>query len=63
MLEVQDRGKGISAEELHTLSRVGRIGVGFGGMRERLRQLEGTLEVQSDENGTLVSAELPIERV
>jgi signal transduction histidine kinase len=32
-------------------------------MRERLRQLEGTLEVQSDENGTLVSAELPIERV
>jgi PAS domain S-box-containing protein len=60
MLEVQDRGKGIPPEKLQRFASIGRIGVGFGGMRERLRQLGGTLEVQSDENGTLVSALLPV---
>ncbi len=62
VLEVQDRGKGISAEKLQNFTRLGRIGVGFGGMRERLRQLGGSLEVQSDEGGTLVRAILPVER-
>jgi PAS domain S-box-containing protein len=61
MLEVQDRGKGIPADKLQKFASAGRIGVGFGGMRERLRQLGGTLAIQSDENGTLVSALLPIE--
>lgn len=61
-LEVQDHGKGISKEKLKKLARIGRIGVGFGGMRERLRQLGGTLEIQSDEGGTLVSAVLPVSR-
>jgi PAS domain S-box-containing protein len=62
-LEVQDHGKGIPPEKQKALTRAGRIGVGFSGMRERLRQLGGTLEVRSDENGTLVSAVLPIESV
>jgi signal transduction histidine kinase len=35
--------------------------MGFGGMRERLRQLGGTLEIHSDESGTLVRAVLPLE--
>jgi signal transduction histidine kinase len=30
-------------------------------MRERLRQLGGTLEIQSDQDGTLVKAVLPID--
>jgi PAS domain S-box-containing protein len=60
VLEVQDRGKGISPENLQSFARWGRIGVGFGGMRERLRQLGGTLELQSDESGTLVRAVLPV---
>ena len=38
----------------------GRIGVGFRGMRERLRQLGGTLEIQSDGGGTVVIATLPL---
>jgi signal transduction histidine kinase len=38
----------------------GRTGVGLGGMRERLRQLDGTLDIKSDENGTVVSAILKI---
>jgi signal transduction histidine kinase len=61
-LEVQDRGKGIPLHQLQMLSKVGRIGMGFGGMRERLRQLGGTLEIHSDESGTLVRAVLPIEK-
>jgi signal transduction histidine kinase len=35
-----------------------RSGVGFRGMRERLRQLGGTLEMQSDKAGTVVIATL-----
>ena len=60
LLEVQDRGKGIAKEKLEKFTRTGRIGVGFGGMRERLRQLGGSLEIQSGERGTLVSAVLPL---
>ncbi len=61
ILEVQDGGKGIPADELESLTRAGNIGVGFSGMRERLRQLGGTLEIQSDGTGTLVRAVLPSE--
>jgi PAS domain S-box-containing protein len=60
MVQVQDRGKGIPAERQHELIDAGRGGVGFGGMRERLRQRGGTLEIQSDANGTLVSATLQV---
>ncbi len=59
-LEVQDRGKGIAAEQLRSLSRSGKIGVGFSGMRERLRQLGGTIEIESGDEGTVVRAMLPI---
>jgi PAS domain S-box-containing protein len=62
-VEVQDRGKGMPLEKLRSFARAGRIGVGFSGMRERLRQLGGTLELQSDGDGTLVRATLPIEPV
>jgi signal transduction histidine kinase len=60
LVEVQDTGKGISAEKQLALSSSGRTGVGFRGMRERLRQLGGTLEIQSDDSGTAVTATLPI---
>ncbi len=59
MLQVLDRGKGISKEKQRELAVSGHGGVGFSGMRERLRQLGGTLEIQSDENGTTVRAFLP----
>jgi len=56
IVEVQDGGKGISREKQLELLAAGRSGVGFGGMRERLRQLGGNLEIQSDGNGTIVRA-------
>jgi signal transduction histidine kinase len=60
VVEVQDQGKGISREKQQELNSTGRTGVGFRGMRERLRQLGGTLEIRSDGNGTAVSAVLPL---
>jgi PAS domain S-box-containing protein len=57
-LEVKDDGKGIPAEKLTQVNASGTVGVGFRGMRERLRQLGGSLEVRSDERGTTVAATL-----
>jgi two-component system NarL family sensor kinase len=59
LVEVQDAGKGIPTEKQSQLPGSGRSGVGFAGMRERLTQLGGRLEIQSDKNGTIVRAILP----
>ena len=59
-VEVQDYGKGIPLGRQRELSSSGRTGVGFRGMRERLGQLGGTLEIHSNNSGTLVSASLPL---
>jgi PAS domain S-box-containing protein len=59
-VEVRDDGKGISKEKQRDLLESGRAGIGFGGMRERLRQLDGTLEIQSEGPGTTVIAKLKI---
>jgi PAS domain S-box-containing protein len=61
VLQVQDRGKGIPDEKLRSLGHARSVGVGFGGMRERLRQLGGKLEITSNANGTVVTAVLPRE--
>ncbi|HXN17373.1 MAG TPA: sensor histidine kinase [Candidatus Binatus sp.] len=58
---VIDRGKGMPKEKQCESTVSGRSGVGFAGMRERLRQLGGTLEIQSDGNGTIVSAILKVD--
>jgi signal transduction histidine kinase len=60
-VEVQDYGNGIPLEKQLELSSSGRTGVGFRGMRERLRQLGGTLEIRSDGSGTVVIAVLPLQ--
>jgi signal transduction histidine kinase len=59
-IEVQDHGKGIPPEKQADLNSSGRAGVGFRGMRERLRKLDGTLEIRSDAMGTTVIASLPL---
>ena len=61
-IEVQDRGKGIAPEKRIEMHSAGVLGVGIRGMRERLRQLGGTLEISSDGNGTgtLVVARVPV---
>jgi len=60
-VEIQDEGKGMSPEKRSELKLTGKAGVGIRGMRERLRQLGGTLEIEPGRNGpgTVVIARLP----
>ena len=61
-LEVHDNGHGIDAQRLRKFRETNGMGVGIAGMRERVLQLGGTLEVQSDTGGTTVRATLPTGR-
>ena len=58
-LEIQDEGKGISVEKLAGI-HAKRSGVGVTGMRERVRQLKGVMDIQSNIHGTTVFVTLPI---
>jgi anti-sigma regulatory factor (Ser/Thr protein kinase) len=57
ILEVRDFGKGIPEERLQLLSGLGAGGgVGLAGMRERLHELNGKLEIESNGHGTTMRA-------
>jgi PAS domain S-box-containing protein len=59
-LEIEDNGRGITSEQLNRLAEgTAEIGVGLAGMRERLRQLDGSLEIQSTGAGTKVVVTTP----
>jgi signal transduction histidine kinase len=60
VVEVEDKGKGIAPEKRDEMVAVATPGVGIRGMRERLRQLGGTLEINSNGTGTAVIARLPV---
>ena len=53
-LEVCDEGRGLPSGKRRGL------GVGIAGMRERMRQLGGRLEVESSSCGTTIRAILPL---
>jgi signal transduction histidine kinase len=59
-LQVEDKGSGIASEKLEELVSDGAPGVGIRGMRERVRQLGGTLEVNSDHTGTTVEVRVQV---
>jgi PAS domain S-box-containing protein len=59
-VEVVDRGRGIPPEKQKAMESGAKLGVGMRGMRERIRQLGGSLDVTSGSNGTVVVARLPI---
>jgi PAS domain S-box-containing protein len=60
-LEVSDQGHGMSAASGKKLNKPGALmGVGIAGMRERMSQLGGTLEIESGKSGTIVRATLPV---
>lgn len=59
---VEDKGKGIPPEKRSQIASSGTPGVGVRGMRERLRQLGGDMDIQSEAGkGTKISAQLPIQ--
>lgn len=60
LVEVADEGKGIPPEKKYVMASAGTHGVGVRGMRERLRQLGGSLEINSNGAGTVVIARLPV---
>lgn len=64
-VEIKDSGRGINPQILNALTgAVAPIGVGIQGMKERIRQLAGKLEIASRVNGgTVVTATLPIPAV
>ncbi len=59
-LSVKNYGKGILLEKLERMNRTGAsFGVQIAGMRERLKELGGRLEIQSDATGTVLEASVP----
>lgn len=67
-LRIQDRGKGMPAAIAHNGARVedngtAELGVGIAGMRQRLRQLGGRLEIRTTSHGTTITAVVPLGKV
>lgn len=58
-VRVRDYGKGISHEIAGRFQSAG-LGIGIGGMRERVRQFGGELTISRAEPGTLVEARIPV---
>ena len=63
LVEIEDKGKGIPQEKQQEMATEGSPGVGIRGMRERIRQLGGTLEINSGASGTVVTVWLPIAEI
>ena len=62
-LEIKDNGRGIPQKRLRTLiESAAEAGVGLAGMRERMRELGGSLEIRSDRSGTTVVITIPVDR-
>ncbi|PYI91600.1 MAG: hypothetical protein DME97_13310 [Verrucomicrobia bacterium] len=58
-LTIADRGRGLPAGLLTGTAEDARIGVGISGMRQRIVQLQGRLDITSNKEGTTVRAVLP----
>lgn len=58
-IQIRDQGKGISPEKLAKIQSQGS-GVGIRGMRERIRQFEGVMDIQSNGTGTAISFAFPL---
>jgi signal transduction histidine kinase len=60
-LAVRDYGKGISPDLAKSFAnRTGGVGVGLAGMRERVGQLKGQLNIRAMRPGTLLTVSLPL---
>lgn len=70
LLEVEDHGRGLPARVMKSggsikddRESIVKMGVGIAGMQERLRQLGGHLEINSNRRGTTVRAAVPLVRI
>jgi signal transduction histidine kinase len=59
-MEVRDCGQGMPRHVLDQIRNDGTYaGVGLAGMRERMHELGGRLEIHSDKSGTTIRAVIP----
>ena len=60
-LEIEDHGQGMAPESVAQLmAGTGALGVGLAGIRERLKQIHGALDIESSREGTIVRAGVPV---
>jgi two-component system NarL family sensor kinase len=60
-LEIRDYGHGIPQEVLHNFKNSGNgVGVALVGVRERLREVDGKLDLSSTSDGTILRVSFPV---
>ncbi len=59
-IAVEDDGKGMPPEKLSEIQS-GGFGVGIRGMRERVRQFQGELMIESGPSGTKILVNIPLQ--
>ena len=59
-LEIKDEGKGIAPEKLSKVNSSGLSGLGLRGMRERIKDFQGDMEIISHEKGTQIKVSVPL---
>jgi signal transduction histidine kinase len=59
-LEIADNGRGISEERMQSLHAAANAGVGIAGMKERVREFGGQIDIRSGRSGTAVSVAMPV---
>ncbi len=63
-LEIQDQGHGIKlTDSIGPIDESALVGVGIPGMRQRLRQLGGRLDIVTSPSGTVVTAIIPLKEM
>jgi len=60
ILQITDYGRGMSKPLLIETNDANALGVGIPGMRQRLRQFGGTLQIESNDRGMVVTARVPV---
>lgn len=60
LLRIKDEGKGIPKQALHKIGRGLSVGVGLRGMRERVKDLGGHMEISSPGKGTELKFVIPV---
>lgn len=59
-LGVRDFGRGIAPDQLESFEKGSNLGVGLAGMRERVNELGGILQILPEKPGTLLTVTVPI---
>lgn len=59
-LTISDRGIGIAPQQMEQFRSAGSVGVGLAGMRERVREIGGSFDIDSNSGGTTLRVRVPM---